>query len=145
VRFRQIIGDPNYDPAVSEECLPSLDDAVKVHALLDRPEDYELVLLERDLSGPGSSVLGYDVGYWASHHFSLICDTLVMPLWHPPQPEDFGELAELARRLNAHLLFPAAYAAAAFREWYVGKAGAETESEPGQFCVMRVSSPITAR
>jgi hypothetical protein len=102
------------------------------------------VLLERDYALPQPGVLGYDVGYWSGDHFSLINDTLVAPLWHPPQPEDFQELAAHAHELNNHVLFPSASLAAKFRQWYLTKPWAETEYEPGEFCLIRVSSLATA-
>jgi hypothetical protein len=140
LRFREILGEQGFDPEESEDCLSSLEDAAEVHALLETAGEYEVVLLERAFPHVSPGVLGYDVGYWSGDHFSLICDTLVAPLWHPPQPEDFGELAMRARALNDHALFPSAVLASRFREWYVRKPWAETEHEPGEFCVIRVSA-----
>ena len=143
-RFRKLVGFPEYDPEASEECLAKLEDAEEVFSLLETPEEYEIVLLEKDDSESHPLILGYDVGYWSGDHFSIIYDTLVAPLWHPPQPEDFQELAVCARELNDHVLFPTARLAAKFRQWYVSKPWAETESEPGEFCIIRVSGVVTA-
>ncbi len=138
-KFLEIVGDPAYSQEHNEDSLPTLAAAREVYSKLERPEDYEIVLVERT---PGRSKpdLGYDIGYWAGDHFSLICDTLVMPVWHPPQPEDFSALAELARNLNPHMLFPTAGEASAFRDFYLSRSWAETEDRPGEFCVVSLSS-----
>jgi hypothetical protein len=78
-------------------------------------------------------LFGYDVGYWGGDHFLIVCDTVVAPQWHPPDPDDFFEVAERVRGLNEHLLFPNHGDALAFRSYYLSKEWAETEFGPGQF------------
>jgi hypothetical protein len=34
------------------------------------------------------NILGYDVGYWAGDHYSIIADTIITPTWHGPPEKD---------------------------------------------------------
>ncbi len=140
-RFCEILGDPPYDPNVDEDLLASLGDAREVLSLTDDPARWEIVHLARGEMASGGTPLGYDVGYWGGDHFSLIADTIVIPCWHPPIPDDFIELAEAMSELNAHLLFDSAARAGEFRTYYKSKPWAETEDYEGEFCIIRVSSP----
>src|ERR1700674_3031251 len=47
-----------------DDLLDSLDDAREVFELLDAPDEFEIILLERDVSSPVTAALGFDVGYW---------------------------------------------------------------------------------
>jgi hypothetical protein len=140
IRFRELQGELEDDLDLNLDCVDRLEDAREIHSLLEDRHEYEIILLERDASGSAPLLLGYDIGYWVGDHYSLICDSLVTPTWHPPQPEDFAELAAYARGLNEHVLFPDRTSAEAFREFYRSRDWAETESEPGEFCIIRVSA-----
>ena len=120
------------------DLLPTRSMAEEVYAALERPTEYEIVALSRDPAARGAGWFGFDVGYWGGDHFSLVCDTAIAPRWHPPWPEDFEELAEQLRALNEFALFPTRAGAETFRSWYQTKHWAETEMEPGQFCVIAV-------
>jgi hypothetical protein len=142
-RFRQIVGNTYY---LDYDCdlLPSLPFAQEVFGLLKRPSDYEIVVLSREASEMEGNLVGYDIGYWGGDNFSLICDTVVMPRWHPPNPDDFAELADHLRILNNHVLFGSWSDAQRFRVYYKQKPWAETETA-GKFEIIRVSIPSSAK
>lgn len=125
--------DDSYDICL----IPRLEDALHIHELLDQPSLWELIHVRRDELLASETTLGFDVGYWSDDHFSLIADTIVTPIWHPPALKDWEELAGQLSRLNEHLLFARPEDAAAFREWYISKPWAE-EGEPGEFCIIQI-------
>jgi hypothetical protein len=108
-----------------------------IRALLVAPQLFEIVELcsGRDLP---KQRLGFDIGYWGGGNFSILCDAAIWPLWHPPVPEVFNELADVTRELNAHALFPTSESAHRYLEWYSRQAWAE--KEPSEFCVIAVSA-----
>jgi len=57
-------------------------DALKL--VVDCPADYEIVRLSTDDSDGGGERLGYDVGYWGGGNYSILCDSVLWPVWHPP-------------------------------------------------------------
>jgi len=119
-----------FDPAQVQEALE----------LAPASERVQVVRLRRVSFSSEASVLGFDVGYWGGNHYSLVCDSIVAPTWHPPQPEDFTTLAEALKVLNGSLLFPTHAEAAAFRARYMQFPWAETESYPGEFEVIQVEA-----
>jgi hypothetical protein len=139
-RYCAILGDRSDDLEDDEDLLPSLRDAREVLSLTDDPSIWEIIHLSRgDARGIGA-LLGFDVGYWGGDHFSLIADTIVIPRWHPPIPDDFKDLASALSCLNENLLFNSPADAAEFKKFYMSKPWAETEPPHG-FCVVRVSTP----
>lgn len=69
-------------------------------SLLARPGTYEIIEVARYPMRTESASIGFDVGYWASGNFSLICDTAVWPLWHPPPTEALAEISAGLSHLN---------------------------------------------
>jgi hypothetical protein len=113
--------------------------ASEVAALLDAPSKWEVIHVSNAEMQPTPDTVGYDIGWMGSaQKYSLISDSLVAPTWHPPQPEDFEELAKESVRLNDHLLFDAPEDALAFKDYYISKPWAETEDPV--FEVVRVST-----
>lgn len=142
-RFCAILGDRSDDSEDYEDFLPSLRDAREVLNLTDDPSIWELIHLSRgDARGVGT-LLGFDVGIWGGDYFSLIADTIVIPRWHPPIPDDFTDLASALSCLNENLLFNSPADAAEFKKFYMSKPWAETEPPDG-FWVVRVSTPDKA-
>jgi hypothetical protein len=142
-RFRQLIAgdvDDNYQAGVDEDLLASQSDARQVFDLLDDPSNWEIVRLSRDARNSSPSALGFDIGYWGGDHFSLIADTIVIPRWHPPSPQDFGALREALSHLNANLLFDSHEEAEGYRTFYMSRNWAETEMQDGEFCIVRVEA-----
>jgi len=64
-----------------------------------------------------------------------------MPRWHPPDPKDFQEVAGQLRSLNQHVLFDSQEHATQFLQYYKSRPWAESEDEPGEFCIIRLSLP----
>jgi hypothetical protein len=141
-RFREIICEDTPFEDYDEDVLPNLAAAQEVYALLDDSDEYEIVIVAREPLESDIRLLGFDIGYWGGDHFSLICDSIIMPMWHPPDPADFDELAGKLRGLNEHVLFQTWREAESFRNYYMTKPWAETESVSGEFCIIQVGLPI---
>lgn len=141
-RFREIIGKDTPVEDYDEDILPNLTVAQEVYTLLDNSDEYEIVVVAREPLEANIKSLGFDIGYWGGDHFSLICDSIIMPVWHPPDPADFNELGEKLQGLNEHVLFQTWAEAEKFRSYYVTKPWAEMETAPGQFCIIQIGLPI---
>lgn len=113
----------------------------ELRACLDAPDNYEIIEVARDTCETDCELLGFDVGYWRSGNFSLICDSAVMPRWHPPLEDDLPGFAESLRSLNEHVLFSTVKDARKFRDYYRTHEWAETEEHAGEFCIVQVSLP----
>jgi hypothetical protein len=127
-RFRELIGEGELEPDIDEDLFQEDSMAKEIFSLLDCPDDYELLRLSRREFPKSNCLLGYDIGYWGGDHFSLICDSFVAPIWHPPQPEAFHTLVAKLRAVNTYLLFPTPETAVEFRAWYRKQDWAETET-----------------
>jgi len=128
------------DDLESDICLvPHIEDALDIHGLLDQPDSWEIIQVRRDEFQTGPATLGFDIGYWGGDNFSLIADTIVTPMWHPPIPEDFAELIRQLSGLNQHLLFSRPQDAEEFRAYYRSKTWAEPECDESDFfCIIQV-------
>jgi hypothetical protein len=134
-----VLVDPaSIDPIV--HLLPDRPAALRVHELLDNPLEYEIAFVSRDPAVSVGDSFGFDIGYWGGDHFSLICDAAIAPRWHPPDPDDYAQLAVQLRALNAHSLFPTREHARAFSAFYQSRSWAESELEPGQFVIIEVGA-----
>ncbi len=142
-RFLEIVGDNSCFADYDEDLLPDFTVAQEVHSLLDNPDEYEIVSVTRAPLEPNIKSLGFDIGYWGGDHFSIICDSVVMPMWHLPDPADFEELAEALRGLNEHGLFQTHVEAEEFRSYYLTKSWAETETVDAEFCIIQIGLPAT--
>jgi hypothetical protein len=139
--FLEILGPDVPENDFDDDLLPDYSAASDVFALLDSRDDYEIVQVAREPFVQTGNTLGFDTGYWGGDHYSIICDSAVRPLWHPPQPECFDELARQLQMVNESFLFPSAESAATFRSWYRTQYWAETESRPDEFCIIQVNKP----
>jgi hypothetical protein len=140
-RMREILGDEFNGGAnrdIDDDLLPSLADARNILSVVEVPILWEVVHVSRGDHSVGIHTLGYDIGYWGGDHSSLIADTAVVPRWHPPALEDFGELANAMSCLNQNLLFPSYEDADRFRKYYDSKSWAET----GEFWIVRIDQTI---
>jgi hypothetical protein len=126
------------------DLLFSLGHVRQVLVLAPESERLEAVLVRRQSFISQPSVLGFDVGYWGGDHYSILCDSVVTPTWHPPEPDAFETLASLLGSLNEHFLFSTPEVAAAFRYRYTQFPWAETESYPGEFEIVQLEA-IDAR
>lgn len=117
----------------------TLAQAEELLLLVDRPEESEIVRLsDDDLSEV--PMLGYDVGYWGGGNFSILCDSVIWPMWHSPVPEAVDHMVQHLACLNGHMLFPDHASADRFRSFYVTQPWAETEFEAGEFSVIRIEA-----
>jgi hypothetical protein len=96
-RFLEMLGDQIPESDFDEDLLPNNAAAREIFSLLESPHEYELVYVAREPFCDDADCLGFDVGYWGGDHYSIICDSAVRPIWHPPQPECFDELARQQR------------------------------------------------
>jgi len=134
-RLREILGIQGED--VPEESwlidgpwlLPELSYAREVLKLLSSLEKYEIVEVARFPFRAKGVSLGFDVGYWASGNFSLICDCAIWPLWHPPVLDVFKELARHLSCVNSNGLFPTIETGLSFRDYYRSQNWTETEDD----------------
>lgn len=109
--------------------VPDPDRAKELMDLLGNRDAYEVIEIARHPSRTDAASLGFDVGYWASGNFSLICNTAVWPLWHPPSLQALEELGLHLAHLNDNVLFPNVESALLFREWYRAQPWAEDEGQ----------------
>jgi hypothetical protein len=136
-RFLEILGGHHTCDHYPCSLFPTLALAHELLLLVDHPEEYEVVRLSRDSSEAGH-LLGFDVGDWSGGNYSILCDSIIWPRWHPPVPVALSDLAHHIETLNDFMLFPDRASAERFRSFYLTQSWAETESEPGEFCVIRV-------
>ncbi|MHC4111229.1 MAG: hypothetical protein ACYSUY_09140 [Planctomycetota bacterium] len=125
----------------NKSLIKDLDTAKELYGVLNNPEEYEVIEISREIYGSDYDFLGFDVGYWRSGEFSMICDSVLMPRWHPPDPNDLPELAERVRYLNQHVLFSTTEEAEKFREFCNSKPWAETENQAGEFEIIQIAEP----
>jgi hypothetical protein len=119
--------------------VPTLAQARELLLLADHREEYELVRLSRDDLDSGR-LMGFDVGYWGGGNYSILCDSIIWPMWHPPAPAALGDLAQHVASLNDAMLFPDSASAERFRSFYLTQSWAELERKPGEFSVIRVEA-----
>jgi hypothetical protein len=122
------------------ELINTMEQAGEIVKYLQASQQYEIIEIARDEFGSSFPILGFDVGYWAGDHFSLIGDSVVKPKWHSPDPKDWDELKSYTVKLNSNLLFNSVDEALEFKNFYISKEWAETESSPGEFCIIQVAS-----
>ena len=126
---------------VSPWLVPERAAAQELLDMLRLREEHEIVHVARHPARSMVPSIGFDVGYWATENFSIVCDSAIWPKWHPADSEALNELKRQLEPLNAYGLFPNAETAAAFREWYRSQAWAETEDEDetGRFELIEIS------
>ena len=144
LRMLDFVGTRNEDHFAPVCCVvPIIENARELIKLVDSPEQYEIVRLSQSAVGDAcveKNDLGFDVGYWGSDSYSIICDSAVWPRWHGPDEDAFEELAKRLAALNAHCLFDKYDEAVRFRIWYRQQVWAETEGEPDEFCIIKVEA-----
>jgi len=144
VRMLDFVGTWNKDYFGAVRCVvPTVENARELASLLETPSQYEIVRLSQ--SSPGEVYvedkdLGFDIGYWGSDSYSIICDSAIWPRWHGPYDDVLPELATRLAELNPNCLFQSHEAADRFRSWYRTQEWAEQEGEPGEFCVLKIEA-----
>jgi len=130
----------NWGGDYNTELIQERSAAEEIRLIVDLPEDFEIIEVARGNFGTKYNFLGFDIGYWGGDHYSLICDSAVMPHWHGPDPECFEELGKQLRCLNEHLLFSKPKDAEEFRKYYRSQPWAEEEYPQGEFCIIQVTT-----
>jgi hypothetical protein len=138
-RLLEILGPEHQCAHYPCSFISTLAQAEQLLRLVDRPEEYEVVRLS-DHDVDDVPILGFDVGYWGGGNYSILCDSVIWPMWHSPVPEAFNHLVQHLACLNAHMLFPDHTSADRFLSFYVTQPWAETEDEPGEFSVIRIET-----
>ena len=138
-RLLEILGADHQCVHYPCSVISTLAEAKELRLLVDRPEEYEIVRLS-DADVDEGHMLGYDVGYWGGGDYSILCDSVIWPVWHGPVPESFDHLARHVGCLNAQMLFPDHVSAERFRSFYIAQPWAETEAQAGEFSVIRIEA-----
>jgi hypothetical protein len=135
------IGIPFIDDEVFEDTIfMRRETAERIFQQLENHDDYEIIkVFLPNIIDHSGDLLGYDVGYFGGDCFSVICDSFVMPRWHPPVLEEIEVLAKQMKRLNQNLLFPDEGSAQEFYEYYIKQEWAEKPVYPGQIHIIGVS------
>lgn len=107
--------------------LPDLNTALQVRAFLQDVAAFELVEVALYPFRTTRPSMGFDVGWWGSSNFSIICDAVVWPLWHPPPVEAIPNLVGFLAKLNDAVLFSDVRAAEDYRGMYREQEWAEDE------------------
>jgi len=113
-------------------------EADEIRGLTDEPPRYEVVRVTRGTATTSAATAGFDIGYWGSDHFSILCDAMMMVRWHPCPMEDLHFLEPWSRKLNEHMLFAREVDASEYRGWYLRQPWAEAERFPGELQIVRV-------
>lgn len=85
--------------------LPDMNAALHVRSFIEDMAAFELVEVARYPFRTARPSLGFDVGWWGSGNFSIVCDAVVWPLWHPPPAAAIPILVEGLSKLNEAVLF----------------------------------------
>jgi hypothetical protein len=102
----------------------NLEDAISVYELLEdrtKFEKIELILGQKEIL-PKS--YGFDIGY-STADFSIIADTAIKPMWHPPDFDDMDDIISQMKKLNQYCLFDTYADALDYKEIYLSKKWAE--------------------
>lgn len=142
-RLLEILGGDHECDHYPCSLIPTLTLAQELMRAVDHPEEYELVRLSRDVFD-GGPMLGFDVGYWGGGNYSILCDSLIWPMWHGAPSEAFHDLAQHIECLNTYMLFSDRHSAERFRSFYLTQSWAETEDAPGEFCIIRIDAVDSA-
>jgi hypothetical protein len=135
---RRKLADIEYRQNQDEFSFSHLTDAEEVFRLIENKVDYEIIEIS-DKTETDANILGFDIGDWWTS-YSLIADTFVIPIWHPPDFRDFEDIVREGQRLNQYCLFNSYEDADSFLKTYLTKNWGEKELTRGQFKIYKISS-----
>ena len=138
LKARRKLAELEYSENQEEFSFKNLNDAKEVYSLIEDKDDFEIIEISEEKE-TDKQTLGFDIGSWWSS-YSLIADTFVIPMWHPPDFDDFNDILEIGQRLNKFCLFDRHEDAQMFVEAYSTKNWGEKEMSPGQFMIYKISS-----
>jgi hypothetical protein len=122
-------------------CFFTLNEMQSVYDLIENKDDYEIVEFLESEEEVKSTTLGFDVGYLAAD-YSVIADTAIKPMWHPPDFDDMQDIVEHLKKLNEHCLFQTLQQAKDFRDLYLTKEWGEKEMHDGQITTIQVRKTV---
>lgn len=123
-------GISSEDEVFNDTVFIHLGTAKKILSQVENKDDYEIIKIsspEAVLNFDG--FLGYDVGYFGGDGFSAICDSFIMPRWHPLAISQIDEFLSNIKSLNDNLLFPNEKLAQEFCDYYLRQDWAEESYE----------------
>ncbi len=135
---RKKIAEFEYSQEREEFSFINFKNAEQAYNLIDNKVDFEIIEVSSEKEN-SEKTLGFDIGTWWSS-YSIIADTFVIPMWHPPNFDNFDDILEIARRLNKHCLFDKYDDAGKFLQTYLTKDWGEKEMTPGQFKICQISA-----
>jgi len=135
----RLLGPDDYNTPGPRAFLALPQHAEEVYSALISPERYEIVELCKPPDYP-RDLLGFDVGYWGGGNFSILCDTVIWPMWHPPSPDSLTAVSEVTSQLNRNALFQDLEQAERFLQWY--RQQPWSESEPSEFSIVAVGASV---
>lgn len=138
LKARRKLANFEYAENQEEFSFKNLTDAEEVFRLIENKNDYEIIEIA-DEKESGTNILGFDIGTWWTS-YSIIADTFIAPLWHPPDFNDFDDIVRIGKRLNKFCLFDNHADANDFLKLYLTKDWGEKEMTPGQFKIYKISS-----
>ena len=79
--------------------------------------------------------IGFDIGYWGGDNFSIISDSMLLPMWHGAPKEAWTGLLKFSKKLNNYTLFDNFDDAFEFRSYYLMQNWAEKEMHENEICI----------
>ena len=106
----------------------NLQDCLAVYNKINGKQNYEIIMSIKDENNKSfEDFLGYDIGYFGGDNFSIISDSILLPMWHGAPENAYPELKPYLKLLNKNLLFNKLDEAREFKEYYLGQKWAEKD------------------
>ncbi len=116
------LADNEFEDLENEFYFKKKADVENIFQLLENINDYEIVKVILNTE-PSEFTLGYDIGWL--NGYSIICDTCITPMWHPPDFEDMENIISSLKLLNENCLFNDYAEALRYLEIYNNKSWGE--------------------
>jgi hypothetical protein len=129
--------DNEFEDFENEFYFKNYADVENVFRLLENSNDYEILKFTLD-SNPAQLKLGFDIGWL--NGYSIICDTCITPMWHPPDFEDMNDILIRLKLLNENCLFNDYVTATDYLECYKNKSW----GEKGDFTIYQILEVLPA-
>jgi len=118
-------------PRTSKELdhLDTIEQAIEVYNLIESSQKnkYEIIRFTRHVEPLSINTLGLDIGVWGND-YSILCDSVITPVWHPVPIESINEISLLLNDLNDNNLFSNHKSAESFLNYYLTQEWAEQQS-----------------
>lgn len=99
---------------------------------------YELIKISKLAKNGITDFLGFDIGYFGGDCFSAICDSVIMPRWHPVDVQNMKCFSSHIKKLNKNLLFETYKDAKLFYDFYIEQSWSEKPLYPEQIGIIKV-------